>query len=839
MDTILPFKLEVKHSSLMANDLMKALGLDLCSESASENESSGSPMDSFDDDVDEVNLEKSDESDADEPAPDGPAADADEPAPDEPAADADDPASDDPTADANDPAPDATHGEGVDSNGMLIFELESKLEAGVSFGSLEQAHGFYCEYARQKGFSVRRGDQRYIGRSEDIRWKDFVCHCAGEPYGGVEQNTVRGFRKQVKRTKCTAKIRVYPVLPGVWKNTLFLKDHNHPLLAPDQSYLLRSSRVLSESRLGVLQAMNSVGIPTNIACGFMEVQSGGPQNVGYIRKDAYNKLWRSKKEKRVLNADSIALLEFFNAKTNSDPFFFWRARYDNDRRLVDVFFRDTRCLSDYEYFGDVLLVDTTYKTNRYGLSCAPFVGFNHHSTSIMFGVGFLSEETSETFEWLLGVFLESMNGKHPKVVFSDQCRALMNGIDRIFPSSTHRLCQWHINNNAVKHFGPLNGNEEFKKMWYRCMNWVETEEEFENLWSEMMSTHVQADNTWLPEMYTLRHRWASVFSQNVFKAGMVSTSRSEGTNKVLKAMIRSCSSLHEFACAYENVQTRWRDIERAEDAACLWLPGQFVKKNDMLTHAATVYTRKIYKKFEHQCTEAWNVVVDWKNAVDVGDGNVKFKATRAKYPNSRARTVTFNLESKSAHCSCYMWEGQGILCRHILKVYQFMDVQLIPDEFILKRWMKNAKEFAFSDQASSIRCHNNNITKYLDFTNLLMRSQYEMILASKDSDRAQEYLLRMMENTKEGFKSQLGDGPSAGAGPSVSQGEQFQFLNPNKVKQKGPAVGEKKGKKPFYIKITSISCLRRLRNDASNLEFCPFRCNLYETGRMDCTMVNF
>lgn len=80
----------------------------------------------------------------------------------------------------------------------------------------------------------------------------------------------------------------------------------------------------------------------------------------------------------------------------------------------------------------------------------------------MFGITFLSDETSETFEWLLETFLEAMSWKQPDVVFSDQCRVLMNAIDSKFPDATHRLCQWHINNNATKHLGSLNRNKEFK-----------------------------------------------------------------------------------------------------------------------------------------------------------------------------------------------------------------------------------------------------------------------------------------------------------------------------------------------------------------------------------------
>lgn len=81
-------------------------------------------------------------------------------------------------------------------------------------------------------------------------------------------------------------------------------------------------------------------------------------------------------------------------------------------------------------------------------------------------------------------------------------------------------------------------------MWHRCMNGVETEEEFESLWNEMIDPHVPPEKSkWLRDMYLLRRRWASVFSQSIFTTGMHTTTRSQGTNRVLKAFSRSSNSL--------------------------------------------------------------------------------------------------------------------------------------------------------------------------------------------------------------------------------------------------------------------------------------------------------
>ena len=59
---------------------------------------------------------------------------------------------------------------------------------------------------------------------------------------------------------------------------------------------------------------------------------------------------------------------------------------------------------DYEYFGDAVCFDTTYKKNKEGRPFALFVGVNHHKQTIIFGAALLYDKTSETFMWLFDSF---------------------------------------------------------------------------------------------------------------------------------------------------------------------------------------------------------------------------------------------------------------------------------------------------------------------------------------------------------------------------------------------------------------------------------------------------
>lgn len=84
---------------------------------------------------------------------------------------------------------------GFQRNSELIAEMETKIEAGVTYGSIEQPHLFYYEYRRHKWFNIGRGDQRYIGQTKEIRWKKYVSHCKGLQYSGRESESTKEFEK--------------------------------------------------------------------------------------------------------------------------------------------------------------------------------------------------------------------------------------------------------------------------------------------------------------------------------------------------------------------------------------------------------------------------------------------------------------------------------------------------------------------------------------------------------------------------------------------------------------------------------------------------------------------
>ncbi|AQK46137.1 Protein FAR1-RELATED SEQUENCE 5 [Zea mays] len=58
---------------------------------------------------------------------------------------------------------------------------------------------------------------------------------------------------------------------------------------------------------------------------------------------------------------------------------------------------------------------------------------------------------------------------------------------------------------------------------------------------------------------------------------------------------------------------------------------------------------------------------------------------------SKDQLVRFDSSDASVACTCKKFENSGLLCCHILKVYELRNIKEIPPQYFLKRWRKDAK----------------------------------------------------------------------------------------------------------------------------------------------------
>lgn len=214
--------------------------------------------------------------------------------------------------------------------------------------------------------------------------------------------------------------------------------------------------------------------------------------------------------------DMQSVLDLLQQRAEDDLTFFYRLKFGEHNNIVNYFWRDSMMLENFKACGDVVIFDTTYRTNKYGLICAPFVGINCHWKTTMFACAFITNEKEESFEWLLETFNRAMCQQEPKTIFTDQDKAMRNAIEKVFPNSRHRLCLWHIEKNFVSHFGSLKSNEEFKDMFKNCLMGCQNESEFEALWAKMMDKYGHQKEEQFNQVYDERYKWCTTLNRDMF-----------------------------------------------------------------------------------------------------------------------------------------------------------------------------------------------------------------------------------------------------------------------------------------------------------------------------------
>uniref|UniRef100_A0A803MQX6 MULE transposase domain-containing protein n=1 Tax=Chenopodium quinoa TaxID=63459 RepID=A0A803MQX6_CHEQI len=206
--------------------------------------------------------------------------------------------------------------------------------------------------------------------------------------------------------------------------------------------------------------MKSSGLTTMDTYNYMATEAGGEQNVGHSVVDHLNFCSRLRME-QIKAGDAQTLVNILNQEQSKDLNFFFKVKLEKEGRISNIFWRDLMMLKDYRIYGDVLVFDTTYRTNKYILICAPFVGINNHWHNCMFACGFIEDEKTDSFVWLLETFLKAMENRTPTSIFTDQDQAMANAIEQVFTLSLFRDFKEEFGYSMATTVQMIGRNEEF------------------------------------------------------------------------------------------------------------------------------------------------------------------------------------------------------------------------------------------------------------------------------------------------------------------------------------------------------------------------------------------
>lgn len=327
---------------------------------------------------------------------------------------------------------------------------------------------------------------------------------------------------------------------------------------------------------------------------------------------------------------------------------------------------------------------------------------------MVLGCVLAADWSKPTFTWLMKTWLRAMGGKAPKVIITDQDKALKLAIEEVFPNTRHCFALWHILEKIPETLAHvIKRHENFLAKFNKCIFKSWSDEQFDMRWWKMVTRFELHDDEWIQSLYNDRKKWVPTYMEDIFLAGMSTAQRSDSMNAFFDKYIHKKITLKEFLRQYGIILQNRYEEEAIADFDTLHKQPALKSPSPWEKQMSTIYTHTIFKKFQVEVLG----VVGCRMRKEIEDGTITtFRVQDCE--KDEHFLVRWHKLNSEVSCFCRLFEYKGFLCRHALIVLQMLDFRSIPSQYILKRWTKDAKSRQPITEGTEFR--QNRVQRYND-----------------------------------------------------------------------------------------------------------------------------
>ncbi|XP_021727205.1 protein FAR1-RELATED SEQUENCE 6-like [Chenopodium quinoa] len=292
-----------------------------------------------------------------------------------------------------------------------------------------------------------------------------------------------------------------------------------------------------------------------------------------------------------------------------------------------------------------------------------------------------------------------MGNKAPIAILTDQAASMRKPLAEVMPNTRHLWCIWHIMRKFPEKLGKCALYDDFKNPLKNIIYDKFIVEEFQTQWCEAMKLYGLEDNEWLQDLFIERHMWVPAYMKEYFGAGMKTTQRVERINRFFDGFVTHKTKLFEFLEKYNKAMKKRVTNEKDADARDSKYIRQLVSGFKVKRYFQKIYTDAKFQELQKECATRLYVQIKEEKIISeveihylvldriwvVREGSNKETITNSK----RFYSLIYNLVTKHISCDCRKFEKDGILCKHVIRVWNENLVTEIPSEFVLNRWRKD------------------------------------------------------------------------------------------------------------------------------------------------------
>ncbi|GJZ68868.1 FAR1-related sequence 5-like protein [Tanacetum coccineum] len=147
-----------------------------------------------------------------------------------------------------------------------------------------------------------------------------------------------------------------------------------------------------------------------------------------------------------------------------------------------------------------------------------------------------------------------------------------------------------MNINEDGHLQPFRSRYDAFEDTYN--QWVKRQyvEEFVSGWEKLKEKYHIEDDSWLGNMFKLRHHWVKAYLKDTFFAGMTTSGRSESIHSFFDGFVNAKTMLNDFVVQYDKAVSSRRSAEKDQDFRTLNSKPTLYSNHPIEEMATTCYT---------------------------------------------------------------------------------------------------------------------------------------------------------------------------------------------------------------------------------------------------------
>lgn len=334
------------------------------------------------------------------------------------------------------------------------------------------------------------------------------------------------------KTGCRAHVN-WTYRHGIWTATTIILQHNHAPPVPPGGRVPHPPTAAQREFIQKVMEIPKIRAPQVRAMADQEFPDH-KLDPRQIRNVMYEVHRRATEDMDRLGGDFASIYASCEAALETDPGFIRRTELDANLRPVYLFWANGEQAALAREHSDVLVVDGTYNTNKYGFTLTIGIvvdGFGH-SRNVWYCIHQRDDQPTmnQMMRHHLLVALRS-----PDLVASDRQPSLIAAVALVLATAFHVYCLHHLTGNIDQRLRSALGGEWeafLADFWgvYRAVSPAA----FDHLWGNLLARFPRAAQYLQTELYDCRNHWAWAWIAVRFTLGIRTNGRSEAENRIIK-----------------------------------------------------------------------------------------------------------------------------------------------------------------------------------------------------------------------------------------------------------------------------------------------------------------